>query len=117
MTVLADSLVWIGHWRHFNPAFARSLDAGDVSIHPFVIGELAVGVISRRDQVLAELHKLPWARMAEHGEVLALVAYHRLWGAGVGWVDAHLLASALLSGVRLWTLDRPLARRVLRILE
>ena len=115
MTVLADSSVWIGHWRRFNPAFARNLDAGDVSIHPFVIGELAVGVISRRDQVLAELHKLPRARMAEHDEVVALVSYHRLWGAGIGWVDAHLLASALLSGVQLWTLDRLLARQAKRL--
>ena len=115
MTVLADSSVWIGHWRHFNPAFARLLDAGAVIVHPFVIGELAVGVISRRDEVLAELHKLPWARMAEHDEVLTLVAYHRLWGTGVGWADVHLLASALLSGVRLWTLDRPLARQAERL--
>lgn len=115
MTVLADSSVWIGHWRHFNPAFARRLDAGAVCIHPFVIGELAVGDISRRDEVLAELHKLPATRMAEHDEVLTLVAYHRLWGTGVGWVDAHLLASALLSGVRLWTLDRPLARQAERL--
>ena len=53
--------------------------------------------------------------MAEHDEVLTLVAYHRLWGSGVGWVDAHLLASALLSGVRLWTLDRPLARQAERL--
>jgi len=115
VTVLADSSVWIGHWRHFNPAFARLLDAGEVSIHPFVIGELAVGAISRRSEVLAELHKLPWARIAEHDEVLTLVAHRRLWGTGVGWVDAHLIASALLDEAALWTLDRPLARQAERL--
>ena len=110
MTVLADSSVWIGHWRRPIPAFAARLHQGDVSVHPFVIGELAVGSIGHRDVVLATLRILPVNTTAEHAEVLTLVEQHRLWGTGIGWIDAHLIASALLDETELWTLDQPLAR-------
>ena len=110
MTVLADSSVWIGHWRNSDPAFAAQVEAGEVSVHPFVIGELALGSIGRNDEALRDLRLLPVNTTADHVEVLALVQRHRLWGTGIGWVDAHLIASALIDETDLWTLDQALAR-------
>jgi predicted nucleic acid-binding protein len=84
------------------------LEEGAVLCHPFVIGELACGSLRNRNEILSLLATLPQARVAEHAEVLELVDTRQLHGRGLGWVDVHLLASALLSGCRLWTLDKPL---------
>ena len=110
MTVLADTSVWIDHWRRRNPKLARLLDGSAVVIHPFVLGEIALGHVTPRAEVLADLGTLESPRVAEHHEVLALIERSRLWGRGIGWVDAHLLASVLLDRIRLWTLDARLAR-------
>ena len=109
MTVLADTSVWIDHWRRGNPQLAQLLEGSAVLIHPFVLGEIALGQVTSRAEVLADLATLESPRVAEHDEVLALIERSRLWGRGIGWVDAHLLASALLDRIRLWTLDAPLA--------
>jgi len=108
--ILADTSVWIDHWRRGSAAFEAALDTRDVATHPFVIGELAVGAVHPREPVLRDLQRLEQVRVAEEREVLALVEAKRLWGRGIGWVDAHLIASALLDGCTLWTLDQPLAR-------
>ncbi|HVH66723.1 MAG TPA: hypothetical protein VM716_02560 [Gemmatimonadales bacterium] len=79
-------------------------------MHPLVLGELALGVLTPRAEVLESLDQLDEARVAEHEEVLTLVHRAPLWGRGIGWVDAHLVASALLDRLRPWTLDVPLAR-------
>jgi hypothetical protein len=79
-------------------------------MHPFVTGELACGTMRNRDEILRLLQELPLARSAEHDEVLDLVEREQLWGRGLGWVDMHLLASALLSRASVWTLDQRLAR-------
>ena len=110
MTVLVDTSVWIAHWRAGERRLAQLLEANTVLVHPFVLGEIALGHITSRMDVLADLATLDAPRVAEHGEVLALVERSRLWGRGIGWVDAHLLASALLDRIGLWTLDAPLAR-------
>jgi predicted nucleic acid-binding protein len=106
--ILVDTSVWIGHWRHGDAAFAALLDAGHVAVHPFIVGELALGALHPRAEVLATLRELPAATVAEHEEVLALVERERLWGRGVGWLDCHLLASARLDRLRLWSRDRAL---------
>jgi len=107
--VLADTSVWVDLWRHGNARLARLLEQNRVVVHPFVLAELALGVVTPRADVLRDLHALDGPRLAEHDEVLALIERAPLWGRGIGWVDAHLLASALLDRLRLWTLDRPLA--------
>jgi hypothetical protein len=107
--VLADTSVWLDHWRRGNPRFAALLDEDRVAVHPFVLGEIALGAISPRTDVLRRLAQLRTPRIAQHTEVLGLIDRVPLWGRGIGWVDAHLLASALLERVRLWTLDRALA--------
>ena len=108
MIVLADTSVWVDLWRHGNPRLARLLDQDRVVVHPFVLGEIALGAVTPRAEVLRHLGTLDRPRVAEHGEVLALVERVPLWGRGIGWVDAHLLASALLDRLHLWTLDRHL---------
>lgn len=110
MIVLADTSVWVDLWRHGNPQLARLLDENRVVLHPLVLGEIALGVIAPRAAVLDDLRALRSPRTAEDEEVFALIERVPLWGRGIGWVDAHLLAASLLDRVRLWTLDQPLAR-------
>ena len=108
--VLADTSIWIQHFRHREPTLAHRLSEGLVLMHPFVSGELACGSLKDRAAILSDLHALPQARLASHAEVLQLIEDRRLWGRGLGWIDAHLLASALLSNCRFWTLDTRLAK-------
>jgi predicted nucleic acid-binding protein len=106
--ILVDTSVWISHLRKPVRRLAALLTDGLVLVHPFVIREIACGNLQHRNTILANLQELPQARTASHGEVLHLIESHRLWGHGIGWIDAHLLASALVTGCRLWTLDRRL---------
>ena len=95
--VLADTSVWIEHFRHGDQALAKILSEGGVLMHPFVRGELACGNLKDRPAILAGLNALPSAKLALKEEVLQLIDGRRLWGRGLGWVDTHLFASALLS--------------------
>ena len=113
--ILVDTSPWVEHLRRGNAKLAALLENGEVACHPFVLGELALGNLRHRTTILAYLSNLPSVAVAEHGEVLALVERRRLMGTGIGWVDAHLLASALLARVRLWTLDQRLARQARRL--
>ena len=107
---LADTSVWIDHLRHGNSRLGQLLLDGEVVSHPFVIGELACGYLTKRAEILTLLATLPKGVTAEHFEVLGLIDTERLYGRGLGWIDMHLLASAVLSRSRIWTLDRTLAR-------
>jgi hypothetical protein len=107
--VLADTSVWIQHFRVGEPDLIERLSEGLVVIHPFVMGELACGSLKNRSAILSYLRGLPRAPLASNSEVFSMVESRRLWGRGLGWIDVHLLASALLSGCRLWTLDKRLS--------
>ena len=107
--ILVDTTVWVEHLRRGLPSLATLLQEGEVLIHPWVIGELACGNLRNRQQVLELLQGLPMATVASDAEVLLLIERDRLMGRGIGYVDAHLLASARLSHCRLWTQDRRLA--------
>ena len=96
--ILVDSSVWIDHLRRRDAELVALLNAGVVMCHPFVIGELACGNLPNRESLLAELANLPGAPVAAHDEAMAFVDRHALTGRGIGWVDAHLLASAYLAG-------------------
>lgn len=113
--ILVDTCVWIDHLRSGNNTLGRLLADEQVACHPFIIGELACGNLSNRRELLTLLDTLPKAAMAEHVEVLAVINRHRLFGRGLGWIDAHLLASSLLSKCQLWTLDKSLADAALRL--
>ena len=102
---LVDTSVWIDHLRSRNASLVALLESDHVLTHPFVIGEVACGNLSNRRQVLELLQSLPAAVRAADAEVLALVEGRRLYGTGVGWVDVHLLAAALLTPCGIWTLD------------
>lgn len=106
--ILADTSVWVDHLRRGNARLRGSLDEGAVLSHPFVLGELACGTLKNRDEILSLFAALPEATVAEPHEVLHLIERRGLYGLGLGWVDAHLLASALFNRARLWTLDKPL---------
>jgi predicted nucleic acid-binding protein len=107
--LLADTSVWIQHFRRGEPHLASLLADGQVLMHPFVLGELACGNLKNRAEILASLHALPSAKPASTAEALRLIEGRQLSGRGLGWVDVHLLASALLSACDFWTLDKRLA--------
>ncbi len=108
--ILVDTSVWVDHLRDGDSRLADLLTNDQVLTHPFVIGELALGTLSNRSQILDLLAKLPLAPIAEHDEVMAVVAKHRLQSTGIGWIDAHLIASALLGNAKLLTKDKALQR-------
>jgi predicted nucleic acid-binding protein len=116
--VLVDTSVWIDHFRRANADLAQLLLDQQVLCHRFVIGELACGHLVNRKQILTDLSALPQVQEATHEEAFAFVDRHALHGSGVGWVDVHLLASCLLSRVRIWSRDKPVRRaaQVLSIL-
>ena len=106
--ILVDTSIWIEHLRRGSKELSSLLEKVQVLVHPFVIGELSCGNLKNRREVLALLHELPAATIAENYEVLELIETRKLMGQGIGWIDAHLLAAALLSGTPLWTVDRKL---------
>jgi len=107
--VLVDTSVWVDHLRVGDPALARLLDAGGVLIHPFVIGELALGNLRQRATVLGALSDLPRAAVATDAEVGHFIERQALFGRGLGHVDVHLLAAVrLTTGALMWTRDRRL---------
>jgi predicted nucleic acid-binding protein len=115
--ILADTSIWVDHLRTHQVRLARLLDAGLVLIHPAVLGELALGTMRQRRIVLGALANLPRAVAATDAEVLAFIDRNALFGRGIGYVDAHLLASVrLTTGARLWTHDRRL-RDVAQMLD
>lgn len=113
--VLADTSVWIQHFRRGEPTLASHLAEGRVLMHPFVLGELACGSLKKRAEILADLQELPLAKLASTAEALRLIEDRRLWGRGLGWVDVHLLASALLSDCEFWTLDKRLGEAAAKL--
>jgi predicted nucleic acid-binding protein len=108
--ILVDTSVWVDHFRRGDDALAGLLQRAEVLCHPWVTGELALGQLSQREEILALLGGLPQATLATEAEVLAVIDLHRLRGRGIGYVDVQLLASSLLMPeVLLWTRDKRLA--------
>ncbi len=107
--VLVDTSVWVSHLRETHAGLVDLLNDGEVACHPFIIGELACGNLRNRTVILTLLEALPMALSVEHKEVLAFIEGRDLMGKGLGYVDVHLLASAVLTGLPLWTLDKRLA--------
>ena len=108
--VLVDTSVWVEHFRRSHSQLSEWLSEGVVLIHPFVIGELACGNLRDRSGILDALRQLPEASVASNEEVSALLEQRRLYGQGLGWVDLHMITSALLTRCSLATLDKALAR-------
>lgn len=106
--VLVDTSVWVDHFREGLPVLEQLLNEGEVVIHPFIIGELACGGLKNREEILSLLHSLPTSTVIESDEYLTFIEAQRLIGKGIGFVDIHLLASALLESNFLWTFDKNL---------
>lgn len=106
--ILVDTSVWVDHLRRGEARLKALLGAGQVLIHSFVIGELALGNLRQRNAILQSLQDLPQAVSADSGEVLGFIERNALFGLGIGYVDAQLLASARLSAALLWTHDKRL---------
>jgi predicted nucleic acid-binding protein len=108
--VLVDTSVWIEHFRQGGPTLTKLLLEGRVVMHPFISGELACSNLKDRATILSDLSAMPTAKPASNTEVFQLIEDRRLWGRGLGWIDVHLLASALLSNCRFLTRDARLAK-------
>lgn len=106
--MLVDTSVWINHLRHGDAELTAALQAGQVGMHPLVVGELACGNLRARSEVLGLLQALPPLPVATDKEVLFFMDGHALMGRGIGYVDMHLLASTRLGGALLWTRDKRL---------
>jgi len=108
--ILADTSVWIDHFRSGNDDLVGALNQDIVVTHDFVVGELACGNLQKRLETLDYLSALEHLPVAEHQEILAFIDMYQLFSSGLGYVDVHLLASCKLSGTRLWTFDKRLAK-------
>ncbi|HEY1612655.1 MAG TPA: type II toxin-antitoxin system VapC family toxin [Rhizomicrobium sp.] len=106
---MVDTSIWVDHLRNGDKTLFALLDSGSVLIHPFVVGELALGQLRQRETVLSALLQLSRVNVATDTEILHFIDHHALAGCGIGYVDTHLLASAKLSPpAKLWTRDRRL---------
>ena len=108
--VLVDTSVWVSHLRDGSTELTTLLNNGGVLCHPLIVGELACGNLKDRAIILSFLKLLPMCIEAEHEEVLSFIENNRIMGKGIGYVDAQLVASSVLTGVPIWTLDKKLAQ-------
>jgi predicted nucleic acid-binding protein len=107
--MLVDTSVWIDFLNGKDPALGEHLDRHNVLGHPFVVGELACGNLQNRQALLSSLQQLPQLVVASPSEVLFFIEQNKLMGKGIGYIDAHLLASVFLAGsATLWTRDQRL---------
>ncbi|KYC29770.1 ribonuclease [Sphingobium sp. 22B] len=114
--ILVDTSVWIGHFRHDDPVLSQSLNQRQVLSHSFILGELALGSLRQRDLILEALCGLPSVLVAHDEEVHAFINNHKLFGHGIGYIDAHLLAATMLTpDGQFWTRDKRLRAAALRL--
>ncbi len=110
--ILVDTSVWIRSLANRVPyatGMAKLLSLGEVAGHELIYGELLIGDSGGRAKLLALYEQIRFAKTVAHENVLAFVRAHSLSGRGIGWVDAHILASAVAGNIRLWTADTHLA--------
>ena len=109
--ILADTSVWVDHLRSENREMRNQLAQGRIVIHPLIIAELALGSLRDRTRTLALLDMLPQVKVAQLHEVRLMIESRRLYGLGVGLIDAELIAAIFInSPTLLWTKDKPLRK-------
>jgi predicted nucleic acid-binding protein len=106
--VLVDTSVWVKHLREGEKNLAQLLEQGLVACHPFIIGELACGGIQNRHEIMSLLNDLPSTDTLDHDDIMEFIEYRKMMNKGIGYIDVHLLASALISETPLWTFDKAL---------
>ena len=108
--ILVDTSVWIKHLRESDKNLVRLLEQGVVACHPFIIGELACGSIKNRNEIISLLDDLPSTDILDHSDIMEFIEYRKIMNKGIGYVDVHLLGSALVSDTPLWTFDKALKK-------
>ena len=103
--VLVDTCVWVRHFRQRNALLAAMLEDGEVWCHPIVVGELTMGTLRNRQQTIFDLSQLSRPPLASFSETRQMVESRKLWGRGIQWNDARILASSVLGEIPLWTFD------------
>jgi predicted nucleic acid-binding protein len=104
--ILADTSVWVDHFRKRDAALYQQLQRNNISIHPFIVTELVLGNLPDRQNAIASLDRLPMVKVAQLNEVRHMIEAHSLFRRGIGFVDAHLLASTLITPQTvLWSRD------------
>jgi predicted nucleic acid-binding protein len=106
--ILVDTSVWIKHLRESDKNLIRLLEQRLVACHPFIIGELACGDIKNRHEIISLLNDLPSTDILDHDDIMEFIEYRTIMNKGIGYVDVHLLASALVSETALWRFDKAL---------
>jgi predicted nucleic acid-binding protein len=106
--VLVDTSIWVIHLRHGSRQLEKLLIDAEVMCHLFIIGELACGNLTNRNEIISLLQSLPLTPTIEFDEFIFFIDRNHLMGKGIGFVDVHLLASAQLTGIPLWTADNRL---------
>jgi predicted nucleic acid-binding protein len=113
--VLVDTSVWVSYLRNGNSRLQKLLQEGKVVSHPFIIGELACGNLSNRTEIISLMQSLPMLDSIEHEELLLFIEHNKIMGIGLGFVDVHLMAAAILAGIPLWTQDKKLKQTCSRL--
>lgn len=109
--ILADTSVWVDHFRMGDKDLQNALNQGQIVIHSWIIAELALGSLRERAKTLAMLDLLPQVRVAQMSELRVMMEARRLYSVGIGLTDAQLIASVFLNPpTLLWTRDKPLRR-------
>ena len=107
--ILADTSVWVDHFRKRDAELYQQLHRNNISVHPFVVTELALGTLPDRQKTIASLDRLPMVKVAQASEARSMIEAHSLFQRGIGFVDAHLLASTFITAQTvLWTRDKQL---------
>lgn len=107
--ILADTAIWIAHFRADEPEMRAQLGRCNIVMHPFIVAELALGSLMDRGRTLGMLERLPQVRVAQLSEVRRMIEMNSLYSKGIGLTDAHLIASTLITpSTRLWTRDKRL---------
>lgn len=114
--ILVDTSVWVEHLRSGDVGLEALLIDGQVVCHPFIVGELACGNLKNRAEILNLLQVLPMASCADDDEVIQFIGDNGLMGKGLGYIDIHLLMSALLTGIPIWSFDKCLQEVSLTLL-
>lgn len=115
--IIVDSNIWIDYLRGAEePRLDELLLVREAAMHPHVLGEIALGAFANRESVLQRLSKLPVPNVARDGHVEYMIDEHKLWGTGIGYTDAHLIASARLTpDGAVWTRDKRLYAQAERL--
>ena len=113
--ILVDTSVWVDHLNETDPYLEELLSSGQVQIHPFVLGEIALGKLRKRDQLLSGLMGLQASTLVPDADAVMAIAALSLDGTGIGYIDAHLLLSARLDDAKLWTRNKRLSAQAARL--